>query len=274
MASRRKPYQDIHKVLKIDSSILNYSTCLPTKLLGNKLIVANVTDYEQIIELTVDSSSYLYSRQEIHDGFKNRQQGEELPFKIEKNSIVNSELKYESWYIENPVSQELTKRITLKLGAKSQQDFIIVIRCPAAKKPLNLLSIVNVGLLTYPHEQFGVKDSFEDCLKYQYNSSMKNFLSERKHLSQEQRTSILLAAQVAAPKLVCPKEFWVDRLHTEVHGPQKVIFLAVKKSVQLPVQKFRIPFKMSGFTGDIDFAYQFDKTASYVSPSTGQFMQS
>lgn len=96
---------DINDVLKIDSRILNFSTCLPTKLLGNKLIVANVTDYEQIIELTVDSSTYLYSKAELENNFlKKRNQDEEIPFKIEKSIVINSELKHESWFIENPVS--------------------------------------------------------------------------------------------------------------------------------------------------------------------------
>jgi hypothetical protein len=34
--------------------------------------------------------------------------------------IVNSEIKHEAWYIENPISKELTKRITLKLGPKAE----------------------------------------------------------------------------------------------------------------------------------------------------------
>ena len=190
--------------------------------------MANTTDFEQIIELNVDSSSYLYSKAEIERTFlKKRQTEEEIPFKIEKNTVVNSELKYESWFIENPVSQELTKRITLKLGPKSQQEFVIVVRCPVSRKPIDMLSIVNVGLLTYSFEQFGVRDSFEECLKYHYNNSMKSFLSDRKHLSQAQRASVLLAAKLAIPKLICPKEIKVDNLFTEDFGHQKIIMLAI-----------------------------------------------
>jgi len=54
----------------------------------------------------------------------------ELPFSIDPDAldcsgkksetIVNSEIKHESWYIENPISKELTKRITLKLGPKAE----------------------------------------------------------------------------------------------------------------------------------------------------------
>ncbi len=66
--------------------------------------------------------------------------------------MVNSEMKYESWFIENPISKELTKRITLKLGPKSQQEFIIVVKSPLVKKTENMLSIINIGLLTYKGE--------------------------------------------------------------------------------------------------------------------------
>jgi hypothetical protein len=61
-------------------------------------------------------------------------------------------VKYESWYIENPISKELTKRITLKLGPKAEQDFIIVIKSPQAKKAEDMLSYINVGLLTFGNE--------------------------------------------------------------------------------------------------------------------------
>ena len=73
----------------------------------------------------------------------------ELPFALAppdhaKNSkwsdnLVNSEIKHESWFIENPISKELTKRITLKLGPKAEQEFIIVVRSPNAKKDENLI---------------------------------------------------------------------------------------------------------------------------------------
>ena len=81
-----------------------------------------------------------------------------------KESIVNSEMKHQAWFIENPVSKELTKRITLKLGPKSQQDFVIVVKSPFVRKEENMLSIINVGLLTFKEEKFGVEESFEEYL--------------------------------------------------------------------------------------------------------------
>ena len=91
-----------------------------------------------------------------------------IPFSMQefqKEKIVNSEIKHESWFIENPVSKELTKRITLKLGPKAEQDFIIVVRSPHVKKPQNMISVINIGLLTYKEEKFGVNETFEDFLQ-------------------------------------------------------------------------------------------------------------
>ena len=56
-------------------------------------------------------------------------------------------------------------------------------RSPNAKKTENLLSIINIGLLTYADEQFGVRDNFEDFLRLKYNNSMKEFLRDRKKLA-------------------------------------------------------------------------------------------
>lgn len=125
------------------------------------------------------------------------------------------------------MSRELTKRITLKLGPLAQQDFIIVNRSPIqVKRSENLLSIINVGLLTYKGEQFGVKHSFENFLKYHYNGDMKLFLSDRKDLAQIQRSKVLLAGKVQVPKISCMKEIFL-----EDHG-LRVMPLAVKRGYQ------------------------------------------
>jgi hypothetical protein len=146
------------KVIFVDSYILNYSTFYPGKLLGSTLNVGNLSNCEQIVELSIDSSTFNYNKKQICEKFGNP----ELPFALDSNStdtdgkknenVVNSEIKHESWYIENPISKELTKRITLKLGPKAEQDFIIVVRSPNAKRSENLLSIINIGLLTYADE--------------------------------------------------------------------------------------------------------------------------
>ena len=175
-------------MISVDSKVLNYSNFYPGKMLGSTLSVANLTNCEQIVELSVDSANLKYNIAAINEKFNNP----ELPFKLNEetslskkqaDSMVNSEVKYELWYVENPVTRELTKRITLKLGPKAEQDFIVVVRAPSIKKSENLLSVINLGLLTYADEKFGLRDSFEDVLKTKFAGSMKDFLKDRKKVS-------------------------------------------------------------------------------------------
>jgi hypothetical protein len=62
-------YDDLTKVLFVDSSILNYATFYPGKLLGSTLTVGNLTNCEQIVELSVDAQSYTYSKRQIREKY-------------------------------------------------------------------------------------------------------------------------------------------------------------------------------------------------------------
>ena len=115
-------------------------------MLGSTLVVVNNTECEQIIELSVDQNSYAFRKQPLVQMFPqvardSTSMAVPLPFAIDdahlpgaKDKFTNSEMKFECWYIENPVSKELTKRITLKLGPKAEQDFIIVLRSPTLQR--------------------------------------------------------------------------------------------------------------------------------------------
>jgi len=57
--------QNIVDVLFCDSQIMNFGSFLPGKFLGSTLIVANKTECEQIIELSVDGTNYKYKKDEL-----------------------------------------------------------------------------------------------------------------------------------------------------------------------------------------------------------------
>lgn len=230
--SFKRPYKDVGQVLYVDSKIMNFNTYYPGKLLGSNLMVANLSDCEQIIELSVDQINYTYNIDDLEIKYPQLAQeydakNSSIPFKLRQNKdqsrMVNSEIKHESWFIENPISKELTKRITLKLGPKAEQDFIIVVRSPNIRKCQNMLSLINIGLLTYQGEEFGVKESFEDFLRTNYENSMKAFLSDRKQLSVDQRIEILMAGKVDVPRLACLKEMSLGEYN------QKIVPIAIKK---------------------------------------------
>ena len=86
-----------------------------------------------------------------------------------------------------------------------------------------MLAIINIGVLTYADENFGLKDSFEDFLKINYNNSMKEFLRDRKKLSQHQKVEILLSGRVEVPNLICPRELNDDSMN------ERFIPLVMKK---------------------------------------------
>jgi hypothetical protein len=53
---------DINNIITVDGNWLNFACTLPGKILGSTLEVENLTDAEQIIELTVDQEAFNYNR--------------------------------------------------------------------------------------------------------------------------------------------------------------------------------------------------------------------
>ena len=44
--------------------------------------------------------------------------------------MPNSEKLFKSWYIENPISKDLVKTITLRMSPLCEKEFIIVMKAP------------------------------------------------------------------------------------------------------------------------------------------------
>jgi hypothetical protein len=137
--AKSAPINDIKDAIKVDSFVLNYGVVNPGKLLGSILNVKNVTDKERVIELTLDEKTETYDKNEIIkdsdfeflDEITNEEieltekESKELDTDEAKNAhlekkrryIDNSENQSQCWFIENPQSKDLVKKITLKLGA-------------------------------------------------------------------------------------------------------------------------------------------------------------
>ncbi len=58
---------------------MNYGSFLPGKLLGSTLNVVNDSNFEQIVELSIDAASLNYNRKSIIERFDTS----DLPFSIE-----------------------------------------------------------------------------------------------------------------------------------------------------------------------------------------------
>jgi hypothetical protein len=100
--------------------VINFGERLPGTVFGSGFTVFNQTPYEQIIDLSFDDQNLSFSRNEMIKKYPVLVTDEDIPLP-KKERLVNSEMTHECWYIENPVTKELTKRILLKIGASSEQ---------------------------------------------------------------------------------------------------------------------------------------------------------
>ena len=62
---------------------------------------------------------------------------------------------------------------------------MIVLKAPDCRRSNNLISKINLSLLTFLDEEFGNVQSFEDFLKQNHGGNMKDFLKDRKELSKD-----------------------------------------------------------------------------------------
>lgn len=120
-----------------------------------------------------------------------------------------------------------------------------------------MLSLINIGLLTYKDERFGVDESFEDFLKHNYDSSMKQFLHDRKQLVQAQRIQVLVAGRLLQPKIHCLKQI----MPLQIQGVN-VIPIALRRG---PLQKFKLPFRgVINNYHELDIDFNFAQTSASI----------
>lgn len=171
--------QDIKDVIKVDSELLNYGTVNPGKLLGSIITVTNRSEFEQTIELSIDTETETYDKEEITknpdfeyieevtnqeveltDKELEKLETEDAKAKAlehKKRYIPNSEIKNECWFIENPQTKDLIKKITLKLGPKCEQDFIIVLKTMQPKFKFITMSFLNFELPDQKSDEYTEK---------------------------------------------------------------------------------------------------------------------
>lgn len=96
---------DINEVLDIDSNVINYGQFICGKILGSTLLLTNISDEEQVITMSI-------SRQQTFDcdGIFGQYNRDELPFDYNDGAFIkNSEIEFNCWFIENPITKELQK---------------------------------------------------------------------------------------------------------------------------------------------------------------------
>lgn len=91
----------------------------------------------------MDNSSEDYSCDEVFGPYLR----EELPFEYKDGThIKNSEKLMKSWYIENPITKDLVKRLTIRLNSMAEKEFIIVMKAPSDRVQYSLTSFLSIKL--------------------------------------------------------------------------------------------------------------------------------
>lgn len=74
-----------------------------------------------------------------------------MPFAYEDGTIIkNSEKEFNCWFIENPLSKELQKKISVKIGPNQNQEFIVVVKAPKNKLTERIVSFIDIEMEEKP----------------------------------------------------------------------------------------------------------------------------
>jgi len=174
-----------------------------------------------------------------------------LPFTYTDGSkMTNAEVDFSCWFIENPISKELQKQITLKIGPGMSQEFIIVVKAPKNKLEARIVSFIDITLT----DDVSASSQTEKHLNHQ---------KERVVLKEQpisRRMDVLLLGYLDNPKIKCMKQLFNKQTNTEI------VSLAVRKCSG--IQKFKLPFKnlSSYLDSDVEFAFIRTQVGSQAEP--------
>lgn len=227
----------ISDLIDVDSTVINYGQFICGKILGSTLMLSNISDEDQIITMSINQEAG-YDCDSIF-GQYNRH---ELPFNYKDGtSIKNSEIEFNCWFIENPISKELQKSITLKMGPNMSQEFIIVVKAPKNRLQSRIVSFIDIHMT-------------EDSLNGTQTDQKKVTQGEEgalalKNVPTARKMEVLLLGFLDNPKIKCIKQLFNKQTNSEI------VPLVVRKTQG--VQKFKLPFKnLSQYLdSDIEFAF-------------------
>ena len=236
-------------MVEVDSFVINFGTFMPGKLLGSTLLIKNRSRQEQVLHLTINHASEIidvgaYREDARYGMFRDYcESGEIVRGKSSKGlsevQLANSESAYKCWFLEDPGTKDLVKKITLRLGAECQQEFIVVVRAPSTPKPDSLLSFIDLDLATHEHTPQLLEEVQKRPGREHYSFS---------DLEELGRLKVMIMGKIDPPKIFCP------RILTETQEGQKIIPVALKR--QGGCQKFRVPFRNEGSQdAEVEFSF-------------------
>ena len=129
---------------------------------------------------------------------------EELPFDYEDGTYIpNSEVTLKSWFIENPITKDLVKSITIKMSPKCEKEFIIVMKAPNDRQQYSLASFLTLRLGDQERKRY---KHFEKQLKSADSIEYIEIESKEVDKEEENEINVMLIGKLENPKLKCMRE--------------------------------------------------------------------
>jgi hypothetical protein len=194
-----------------------------------------MSDKDQFVSMSITKKETFEA--DVIFGQYNR---EELPFAYEDGTqIKNSENEFNCWFIENPLSKELQKKISVKIGPNQNQEFIIVVKAPKNKLTERIVSFIDIQMEEKPV-----------ITQKQIDHKSSKVVSEKKVVN---NIEVLLLGYLDNPRIKCMKQLFNKSAQSDV------VSLAVKKASG--IQRFKLPFKNLSSYLDSDIEFAFIRTA-------------
>ena len=226
----------ISEIIDVDSNVINYGQFICGKILGSTLLLSNISEEDQIVTMSI-SNKQVFNCDEIFGPY-NR---DELPFDYKDGTTIkNSEVEFNCWFIENPVSKELQKAITLKIGPGMSQEFIVVVKAPKNRLESKIVSFIDIQM---------TEDQYQTGKAEKHLTKGAKGEVQLKEVHPQRKMDVLLLGYLDNPKIKCIKQLFNQQTNSQI------IPLVVKKTQG--VQKFKLPFRnLSQYLdGDIEFAF-------------------
>lgn len=135
--------------------------------------------------------------------------------------LPNSEAELNCWFIENPVSKELCKSITLRMSGNAEKEFIIVLKAPSNRQFFSMCSFLTISLAT----RKGKNEDTEKHLKKGADSdevSLQTIASAPKEVKQ---IKVMVIGRLENPTIKCLKQL------NHVESGCAVVPIGIKRGV-------------------------------------------
>ena len=124
--------------LEVSTNILSYERFYPGRILGNTFALRNTGDKPASFTIDLDNSTFTrtYISEKLCDyfGTSNINDIDKAYTKYLKKEYEPSKENLDVWYIEDPFSKKLTKKVQMTLNEGEEYEFIVVLKSATINK--------------------------------------------------------------------------------------------------------------------------------------------